>query len=58
MMDRTIWFCALAISLAVISVSMVPPHKSVATTAPVVISQLTPVHSLTGISFHSVGPGY
>lgn len=58
MTDRTIWFCTLAIALAVVSVSMVPPHKSAAAPAPIMTSQLTPVHSLTGISFHSVTAGY
>ena len=58
MTDRAIWFCTLAIALAVISLSMVPSHKSAAAVVPLMTSQLTPDHSLTGISFHSVTGGY
>lgn len=53
MTNRTIWVCALAVSLVVFSVSMVPNHGASAP-APMRVSQLTPIHALTGVAFHSV----
>jgi len=56
--DRAIWFCTLAIALAVISLSMVPSHQSAAAPTLLMTSQLTPNYSLTGVSFYSVAAGY
>lgn len=54
MTNRTVLFCALALSLALISISMVPSGTVVRAAAPGVAGQPMPIHSLTGVSFHSV----
>jgi hypothetical protein len=53
MTNHTVLFCALALSLALISIAMVPGVVSRAA-APGLSDQPTPIHSLTGVSFHSV----
>lgn len=58
MTNRTMLFCALAISLAVISISMVPGNRAVHATPQMSATHVSPMHVLTGVSFHSVGPGY
>jgi len=57
MTDRSIFFCVLALSLALISLSMVPSHSNPSAAMRVAADLPTPIHSLTGVSFHSVA-GY
>jgi hypothetical protein len=57
MTRQSIFFSVLAISLAVMSLSMAPkplaPVSSLAIVAPA-----SPQHSLTGVAFHSMSMGY
>lgn len=54
MTNRTVLFCALVLSLAVVSTSMVPAGDHARAAAPVIANHLMPIHSLTGVSFHAV----
>ena len=56
MTNKALLFCALAMSLAVFSISMAP-------ISPMPIENRTtvqdlPIHSLTGVSFHVVSTGF
>ncbi|HEX4105106.1 MAG TPA: hypothetical protein VHX92_02630 [Rhizomicrobium sp.] len=53
MTNHTVLFCALALSLALISLAMVPNSAPRAATL-AMADQPVPIHSLTGVSFHSV----
>lgn len=57
MIGRSIFFCVLALSLALISLSMAPSRSNPPSAMRVAAGQPTPIHSLTGVSFHSVA-GY
>jgi hypothetical protein len=54
MTNHTVLFCVLALSLALISLAMVPGHAVSRAAAPGLTDQPVPIHSLTGVSFHSV----
>ncbi|HEX4371572.1 MAG TPA: hypothetical protein VH019_09510 [Rhizomicrobium sp.] len=54
MTNYTVLFCALALSLALISLAMVPGNAVSRAVAPSLTDQPTPIHSLTGVSFHAV----
>jgi hypothetical protein len=54
MTNNTVLFCVLALSLALISLAMVPSHAVSRSAAAGLTEQATPIHSLTGVSFHSV----
>ena len=54
MTNHTVLFCALALSLALISIAMVPNSTVARTAAPGMTDQPMSIHSLTGVSFHSV----
>ena len=54
MTNYTMLFCALALSLALISIAMVPGHAVSRAAAPNLTDQPIPIHSLTGVSFHAV----
>jgi hypothetical protein len=54
MTNHTVLFCALALSLALISIAMVSSNAVSRAAAPGLSDQPTPIHSLTGVSFHSV----
>lgn len=55
MTNRTVMFCAVALSLALISVSMVPETATSHAAMPgMTAQQPMAIHSLTGVSFHSV----
>lgn len=57
MTRQSILFSVLAISLAVMSLSMVPkPLTPVSSTA--MMASAGPLHSLTGVAFHSMSIGY
>jgi hypothetical protein len=49
-------FCVLAVSLAVMSVSMAP--KPLPPIAPQSVASVTPVHALTGVAFHAVSGAF
>jgi len=56
MTNKALLFCTLAVTLAIFSISMVPM-----TPAPIsnpATASTSPVHSLTGVSFHSVSAGF
>jgi hypothetical protein len=54
MTNRTVLFCALALSLAVISASIVPAGNNARAGARGMRIHPMPIHSLTGVSFHAV----
>ena len=54
MANYTTLFYALALSLALISIAMVPGNAIPRATAPNLTDQPAPIHSLAGVSFHSV----
>jgi hypothetical protein len=54
MTNYTVLFCALALSLALISLAMVPGNAVSRAAAPRLTDQPMPIHSLIGVSFHSV----
>ncbi|MGH6828241.1 MAG: hypothetical protein ACREFW_04965 [Rhizomicrobium sp.] len=58
MTNRTMLICAVALSLAVLSMAVVPASHAVHRDTQSAVTQFSPMHSLTGISFHSVAPGY
>ena len=57
MTNRTVFFCALALLLALTSLAMVPTGTASQPAAPGLSDQPMPIHSLTGVSFHAVA-GY
>jgi hypothetical protein len=57
MTNRTVFFCALALLLALTSLAMVPTGTASQPAAPDLSDQPMPIHSLTGVSFHAVA-GY
>ena len=54
MTNHTVLFCALALSLALISIAMIPNGAVSRVATPNMTDQPMPIHSLTGVSFHSV----
>jgi hypothetical protein len=54
MTNYTMLFCALALSLALISIAMVPGNAVSRAAAPGLTDRPAPIHSLTGVSFHAV----
>jgi hypothetical protein len=56
-MNRTLLFCSLALSLALISIFLMPAHNLSSKASPNRADRPMPIHSLTDISFHSVA-GY
>lgn len=54
MTNHTVLFCALALSLALISISLVPGGNVPHVAAPGMANQPMSIHSLTGVSFHAV----
>lgn len=54
MTNRTMLFCGLALSVAVISTSMVSTSNNARPAAPAMKIHPAPIHSLTGVSFHAV----
>jgi hypothetical protein len=54
MTNYTMLFCALALSLALISLAMVPGNAVSRAAAPGLTDQPVPIHSLTGVSFDAV----
>lgn len=56
MTNKALMFCALAVSLAVFSISMAP--MAPAPTQSRITVQALPIHSLTGVSFHTVAAGF
>jgi hypothetical protein len=54
MTNRTVLFCALALSLAVVSASIVPAGNNGKAAARGMRLHPIPIHSLTGVSFHAV----
>jgi hypothetical protein len=55
MTNKALLFCVLAVSLAVFSISMAP---MLPTPAPGQTMVQSPVHSLTGVSFHTMSAGF
>jgi hypothetical protein len=58
MTNRTMLFCALALSLAALSISMVPGTPAGHAVPQISVTPVSAMHSLTGVAFHSVAPGY
>lgn len=57
MTRQSMLFSVLAISLAVMSLSMAPrPLAPVSSEA--IVASASPLHSLTGVAFHSMSIGY
>lgn len=54
MTNRTVLFCAVVLSVAVISTSMVSTGNNARPAAPAMMSHPAPIHSLTGVSFHAM----
>lgn len=57
MTRQSIMFSALAICLAVMSLSMAPRPMPPASSS-VMMASAGPLHSLTGVAFHSMPMGY
>lgn len=55
MMSRTLLFCTVALSLALVSTLLGPPRNFSSRVTPDRADAPMPIHSLTDISFHSVG---
>lgn len=57
MARQSIFFSVLAIGLAVMSLSMAPKPLP-AVSSPGTVASASPLHSLTGATFHSMSIGY
>jgi hypothetical protein len=55
MTNKALLFCVLAVSLAVFSISMAPMAPA---PVPSQTTVQSPVHSLTGVSFHTTSAGF
>lgn len=56
MTRQSMLFSILAVSLAVMSLSMAPRPASA--TSRMILASASPIHSLTGVAFYSIAVGY